>query len=113
MQRSPHTAQVKVVPQELTPASEPTPCQALVLDVPQPWELVGWASTALESGGRLVAYLPTTGQVTQLLAQLEGWGELRVVENIQRDWTTRSQALRPQSRMQGHSGFIVSARHYT
>ncbi len=113
LQRSPHAALVKVVPQELTPDSEPLPCQALVLDVPQPWELVSWAATALESGGRLVAYLPTTGQVAQLVAQLEGWGETRVVENLQRDWTTRSQALRPQSRMQGHSGFIVSARHYT
>ena len=60
-----------------------------------------------------MAYLPTTGQVAQLVTQLEGWGEPRVVENLQRDWTTRSQALRPQSRMQGHSGFIVSARHYT
>ena len=112
LQRSPHAALVEVVPQELAPDSEPVPCQALVLDVPQPWELVDWAAAALEPGGRLAAYLPTTGQVAQLVAQLEGWGELRVVENLQRDWTTRPQALRPQSRMQGHSGFIVSARHY-
>ena len=70
------------------------------------------AAASLTVGGRLVAYLPTTPQVAQLVAALEGWGELRVLENLQRDWTTRPRALRPQHRMLGHTGFIVSARHF-
>ena len=112
LQRSPHAALVAVIPEPLEPGTAPRECHAVALDLPQPWELVGWAAASLTIGGRLVAYLPTTPQVAQLLRALEGWGELRVLENLQRDWTTRAQALRPQHRMLAHTGFIVSARHY-
>ena len=109
---SPHAGLVEVIPEALEPETVPRECQAIALDLPQPWELVAWAAASLTVGGRLVAYLPTTPQVAQLVAALEGWGELRVLENLQRDWTTRPRALRPQHRMLGHTGFIVSARHF-
>jgi len=112
LQRSPHAALVEVIPESLTPETEPRECHAVALDLPQPWELVGWAAASLAPGGRLVAYLPTTPQVAQLLRALEGWGELRVLENLQRDWEPKPQSLRPQHRMLGHTGFIVSARHF-
>ncbi len=112
LQRSPHAALVEVIPESLTPETEPRECHAVALDLPQPWELVGWAAGSLAPGGRLVAYLPTTPQVAQFLRALEGWGELRVLENLQRDWEPKPQSLRPQHRMLGHTGFIVSARHF-
>jgi len=112
LQRSPHAALIEVIPESLTPETEPRECHAVALDLPQPWELVGWAAASLAPGGRLVAYLPTTPQVAQLLRALEGWGELRVLENLQRDWEPKPQSLRPQHRMLGHTGFIVSARHF-
>jgi len=108
----PIMALVEVIPESLTPETEPRECHAVALDLPQPWELVGWAAASLAPGGRLVAYLPTTPQVAQLLRALEGWGELRVLENLQRDWEPKPQSLRPQHRMLGHTGFIVSARHF-
>lgn len=109
---SPHAELVAVIPEPLEPGTATRECDAVALDLPRPWELVGWAATSLVAGGRLVAYLPTTGQVAQLLAALEGWGEIRVVENLQRDWEPKAQALRPQHRMLGHTGFIVSARYF-
>ena len=76
------------------------------------WGRVGWAGASVAAGGGLGAVLTTTPQVAPVLRALEGWGELRVLEGLQRDWEPKPQSLRPQHRMLGHTGFIVSARHF-
>ena len=42
----------------------------VVLDLPEPWQVVPHAEKALRPGGILVSYLPTIGQVAQLREDL-------------------------------------------
>ena len=65
---------------------------------------------SLKIGGVLICYLPTVNQVQTLLETLGNWEEIEIIENIQRSWQSKVNALRPQSNMIGHTGFIVSAR---
>ena len=65
---------------------------------------------SLKIGGVLICYLPTVNQVQTLLETLGNWEEIEIIENIQRSWQSKANALRPQSNMIGHTGFIVSAR---
>ena len=58
----------------------------------------------------MICYIPTINQVQKLFEALEGWQEIEIVETIQRSWQSKQNALRPQSNMLGHTGFIVSAR---
>ena len=45
-----------------------------------------------------------------MIEHLDRWQEIEIVETIQRSWQSKQNALRPQSNMIGHTGFIVSAR---
>ena len=83
---------------------------AIVLDLPNPDEMIPWSKKSLRPGGFLLSYLPTVNQVESLLLSLEEWKEIEIVEIIQRGWQSKSNALRPKSNMLGHTGFIISAR---
>ena len=83
---------------------------SIVLDLPNPWTIVSWAQKSLRIGGFLICYLPTVNQVQKLIEHLDRWQEIEIVETIQRSWQSKQNALRPQSNMIGHTGFIVSAR---
>jgi tRNA (adenine57-N1/adenine58-N1)-methyltransferase len=84
----------------------------VVLDLPEPWRAVGPASTALRPGGILLAYTPSIAQVSTLRAALdESDFELpTTVEVLQRGWHVEGQAVRPDHRMVGHTGFLTTAR---
>lgn len=93
--------------------------RAIILDLPEPWEVLGSASTTLAIGGWLAVYIPTTSQLDRLIGALDGftpgsprpgWGRPRVVENLQREWQAKSGALRPMTRMLGHTGFCLTVR---
>jgi tRNA (adenine57-N1/adenine58-N1)-methyltransferase len=83
-----------------------------VLDVPEPWAPLGALHVALEPGGVVCAYLPTTGQVQQLVAALAGEGFLHVetFEMLRRTWHVTERSVRPDHRMIGHTGFLTIAR---
>jgi tRNA (adenine57-N1/adenine58-N1)-methyltransferase len=83
---------------------------AIVLDLPNPNEIIEWSKRSLRVGGFMLSYVPTVNQVENLLVSLEGWKEIEIVEVIQRDWQSKSNALRPKTNMLGHTGFIISAR---
>jgi tRNA (adenine57-N1/adenine58-N1)-methyltransferase len=84
----------------------------VVLDLPEPWRVVGHAATALRPGGILVSYLPTVPQVTALREALNGAGFAlaETIEVMQRGWHIDGQSVRPDHRMVGHTGFLTSAR---
>ncbi len=84
----------------------------VVLDLPEPWRVVGHAESALRPGGILVSYLPTIGQVAQLRQALEAspFGLARTIEVLERSWHVEGQSVRPDHRMVGHTGFLTSAR---
>ena len=107
---SPWSEIVEIKGQELNNNTEIIPAASIVLDLPNPWDIISWAQKSLRIGGFLICYLPTVNQVQKLIDSLEGWQEIEIIETIQRSWQSKQNALRPQSNMLGHTGFIVSAR---
>ncbi len=89
-----------------------TDAPALFLDVPNPWDYLAQAHRALRSGGFFGALLPTTNQVTTLLAELQrqSFGLTEVVEVLLRNYKTVAARFRPADRMVAHTGYLVFAR---
>ncbi len=89
-----------------------TDLDRVMLDLPEPWRVVGHAEAALHPGGILVSYLPTIGQVAQLRGALDAsaFGLARTIEVLERSWHVEGQSVRPDHRMVAHTGFLTSAR---
>lgn len=84
----------------------------VVLDLPEPWQVVPHAATALRPGGILLAYTPSVMQVSQLRDALTSHGFFagETVEVLNRGWYVEGQAVRPDHRMVAHTGFLTHAR---
>jgi tRNA (adenine57-N1/adenine58-N1)-methyltransferase len=84
----------------------------VLLDMPEPWEVVVHAQTALRPGGIFLSYLPTINQVQQLRERLRthGFGLAETVEILRRTWHVDGRSVRPDHRMVAHTGFLTSAR---
>lgn len=89
-----------------------TDVDAVVLDVPDPWEAVPAAWRALKGGGVLVTYSPLVSQVEATHKALAAAAFLppRTVEVVERDWVVGERGARPAFEMLGHTGFITAAR---
>ncbi len=83
-----------------------------LLDIPEPWRVVGHLATALRRGGILVAYNPSVTQVQQLRRTLdEGpWSMAETIEVLHRSWHVKGASVRPDHRMVAHTGFVTHAR---
>ena len=84
----------------------------IVLDLPEPWLVVPHAAEALTPSGIIVAYTPQITQAAQLREALEAhrFAQAETLEVIQRGWHIEGQAVRPNHRMVGHTGFLTHAR---
>ena len=89
------------------------PLDRIVLDVPEPWRVVGHAAESLRPGGILLAYLPTVPQTVQLVETLRrsgAFGLIETTETLLRPWNIEGQSVRPAHRMVAHTAFITTAR---
>jgi tRNA (adenine57-N1/adenine58-N1)-methyltransferase len=84
----------------------------VVLDLPEPWQVVPHAEKALRPGGILVAYTPSIVQVSQLHETLDesAFGFAETIEVLHRGWHVAGAAVRPDHRMVAHTGFLTHAR---
>jgi tRNA (adenine57-N1/adenine58-N1)-methyltransferase len=84
----------------------------VVLDLPEPWQVVPHAERALRPGGILVAYTPSIVQVTRLRDALArgGFDLADTLEVLHRGWHVDGAAVRPDHRMVAHTGFLTHAR---
>lgn len=84
----------------------------VVLDLPEPWNVVKHAEKALHPGGILLAYCPSIVQVMQLREKLEesNFDMPETLEVLNRTWHVEGQAVRPDHRMVAHTGFLTHAR---
>jgi len=84
----------------------------VVLDLPEPWQVVPHAEKALHRGGILLAYTPSIIQVSQLHQAFEEsrFGMAETVEVLNRGWHVQGLAVRPDHRMVAHTGFLTHAR---
>lgn len=84
----------------------------IVLDLPEPWQVVKHAERALHPGGILLAYTPQITQAVQLRETLlnSEFGMAETVEVLNRSWHIEGQSVRPDHRMVAHTGFLTHAR---
>ena len=84
----------------------------VVLDLPEPWQVVKHAERALRSGGILAAYTPTIVQAAQLRETLamSRFTMAETIEVLHRSWHIEGQSVRPDHRMVAHTGFLTAAR---
>ena len=84
----------------------------VVLDLPEPWNVVPHAAKALRSGGIFLAYLPTINQTAHLRRVLghHGFALAETVEVLNRGWHIEAMSVRPDHRMVAHTGFLTHAR---
>ena len=97
---------------DVTLGIDETELDRIVLDMPEPWEVVRHAEAALRPGGILLSYLPTINQ-TQLLRETLrqfSFGMEETVEILRRTWHVDGRSVRPDHRMVAHTGFLTSAR---
>lgn len=86
---------------------------ALFLDVREPWLFLAQAHAAIRPGGYFGSLVPTTNQVSEMLAEMErmsNWVEIEVSELLHRKYKLNAERLRPDDRMVAHTGFIITAR---
>jgi tRNA (adenine57-N1/adenine58-N1)-methyltransferase len=84
----------------------------VVLDLPEPWNVVPHAEKVLRKGGLLVAYTPSITQAVQV-RQCFGnyWIEARTMEVLHRTWHIEGMAVRPDHGMVAHTAFLTVARY--
>ncbi|WP_420638093.1 tRNA (adenine-N1)-methyltransferase [Candidatus Poriferisocius sp.] len=84
----------------------------VVLDLPEPWQVMDHAASALHPGGSLVAYTPSIQQAVQLRRACETgpWAAASTMEVLHRGWHIQGDAVRPNHRMVAHTGFITTVR---
>jgi tRNA (adenine57-N1/adenine58-N1)-methyltransferase len=85
----------------------------VVLDMLAPWEYAGTAARLLVPGGLVCCYVATTTQLSRITEALRGQGsfdEPAAWESMVRGWHVDGLAVRPEHRMIGHTGFLVTAR---
>ncbi|MEO6628603.1 MAG: tRNA (adenine-N1)-methyltransferase [Aquihabitans sp.] len=84
----------------------------IVLDLPEPWEVVPHAEYALRPGGIIVAYTPTIIQAVQFRERLvnSGFELAETIEVLHRGWNIDGTSVRPDHRMVAHTGFLSHAR---
>ena len=106
------SARYRVEERDVYDGIDETALDRIVLDLPEPWRVVKHAEDALRSGGIFVAYLPSISQVAQLRDAIaeSAFGMASTVEVLLRGWHVEGQAVRPDHRMVGHTGFLTSAR---
>ncbi len=84
----------------------------VVLDLPEPWQVVPHAEKAMRPGGVLVAYTPSITQAVRLreVLQTTHFVEEKTLEVLHRSWHIDGQAVRPDHRMVAHTAFLTRAR---
>ncbi|MBA3418087.1 MAG: tRNA (adenine-N1)-methyltransferase [Geodermatophilaceae bacterium] len=90
-----------------------TDVDRVVLDMLDPWTVIGVAAVALRPGGVLIGYVATVTQLSRLVEGLREHGsftEPAAFETLVRPWHVVGLAVRPDHRMVAHTAFLVTAR---
>ncbi len=91
---------------------EETHVDAVFLDVREPEDYLAQVWAALRWGGAFGALVPTTNQVSEVLAgmQASGFMDIEVAEIILRLYKTVPARLRPMDRLTPHTGYLLFGR---
>jgi len=85
---------------------------AVILDMPNPWDVVEHAKNALKHGGVFVSFLPTINQVEKVVEKLreKNFIEILSLESFLRKIKVKRGETRPETFMVAHTGYLVFAR---
>jgi tRNA (adenine57-N1/adenine58-N1)-methyltransferase len=98
---------------DLVSSLRPDEMDRVVLDMLAPWECVDSVAKVLVPGGVLICYVATTTQLSRTVETIREHGrfaEPAAWESMVRTWHVEGLAVRPDHRMVGHTGFLVTAR---
>jgi tRNA (adenine57-N1/adenine58-N1)-methyltransferase len=98
---------------ELPGAEQDRDVDRVVLDMLAPWDVLDAVSGALVPGGLVCCYVATTTQLSRTVEALREHGtftEPTSWESMVRGWHVEGLAVRPEHRMIGHTGFLVTSR---
>jgi tRNA (adenine57-N1/adenine58-N1)-methyltransferase len=98
---------------DLVETLDETDIDRVVLDMLAPWDCLDAVSRALVPGGVLICYLATATQLSRTAEALRAQGsftEPHAWESLVRGWHLEGLAVRPEHRMVGHTGFLVTSR---
>jgi tRNA (adenine57-N1/adenine58-N1)-methyltransferase catalytic subunit len=90
-----------------------TEVDRVVLDMLAPWDCLDAVSGALVPGGVVIAYVATATQLSRTAEALRAHGtftEPHAWESLVRGWHLEGLAVRPEHRMVGHTGFLLTSR---
>jgi tRNA (adenine57-N1/adenine58-N1)-methyltransferase len=85
----------------------------VIYDMLAPWENIDVAARVLRPGGVLICYVATTTQLSKVGEAIRSHGnftEPHAWESMVRDWHLEGLAVRPEHRMIGHTGFLLTSR---
>lgn len=85
---------------------------AVVLDMPNPWDALAAAKDALRADGHIALYTPLISQVERARQELDrqGFRDVRTLEILERPWVVHEHGSRPDHAMLGHTAFLTFAR---
>ena len=109
----PHPAWRLTVGDLVESLTEEAPVDRVVLDMLAPWECIDAVATVMVPGGVLCCYVATTTQLARTVETLRehgGFTEPASWESMIRTWHVEGLAVRPDHRMIGHTGFLVTSR---
>jgi tRNA (adenine57-N1/adenine58-N1)-methyltransferase len=107
------TVTVGDLAESLPNAVQPGTVDRVVLDMLAPWECLDVVADALVPGGLVICYVATATQLSRVAEAMRdhgGFTEPAAWESLVRGWPLEGLAVRPQHRMHGHTGFLITSR---
>lgn len=97
---------------DITEGIDEKEIDAVILDIPNPWDAVEHAWNSLKIGGYYCSYSPLISQLEKTVTKLRKFNfiEIKTIENLQRDLITTENGTRPSFNMLGHTGYLTFAR---
>lgn len=98
---------------DLATTMDETDVDRVVLDMLAPWDCLDAVSKALVPGGVLICYVATATQLSRTAEAMREQGtftEPSAWESLVRGWHLEGLAVRPEHRMVGHTGFLLTTR---
>ncbi|MDI6855796.1 MAG: tRNA (adenine-N1)-methyltransferase [Candidatus Thermoplasmatota archaeon] len=85
---------------------------AVILDIPNPWDAVKNAYDALKVSGSFCSYSPLVNQVENTVKELRRYNfiDIKTFENLQREIVVGERGTRPNFEMLAHTGYLTFAR---